>query len=98
MNFHANYGIAAVNSYDGLVNFIYNFDEEDLQLLAEVRLDSDGAALYSAEAQLVYDAAENTELKVGVEMNDWEDDINDWDENNILDANTKIYAGVEVSF
>jgi hypothetical protein len=98
MNFHANYNVDVVNDYDGLVNLIYNFDDEDLQLLGEVRLDSDGAAFYSAEAQLVYEAAENTELKVGVEMNDWEDDINDWDDNNILDDKTKIYAGVEVSF
>ncbi|MBN1617953.1 S-layer homology domain-containing protein [Candidatus Dojkabacteria bacterium] len=98
LNVHGEFIMDVANSYDAVANLIYNFDDDPIQLIAEARLDSDGAALYSAEAQLVYQAAENTELKVGVEMNDWEDDINDWDENNILDNKTKIYGGVEISF
>jgi len=60
------------------------------------------AALYSAEAQLKYNLDTNTDLKVGVEMNDWGASINDWSEISnefmIKDNVTKIYAGVDVSF
>jgi len=99
-NIYGEYTMSAPADYDAVANFIYSGlgDEDDMKLIVEGRLDSDGAALYSAEAQIVYAVAENTELKFGVEMNDWEDDINDWDEMNILDTTTKIYAGVEVTF
>ncbi len=97
-NVYGEYTTTVPADYDAVANIIYNFEDDPMQLIVEGRLDSDGAALYSAEAQLVYEVADNTELKVGVEMNDWEDDINDWDEMNILDTTTKIYAGVEVTF
>jgi len=96
-NIYGEYTTSVPADYDAVANIIYGF-EDDMDLIIEGRLDSDGAALYSAEAQLVYAVAENTELKFGVEMNDWEDDINDWDEMNILDTTTKIYGGIEVSF
>jgi len=100
-NVYGEYTTSVPADYDAVANFIYSGlgDNDDMKLIVEGRLDSDGiGAMYSAEAQLVYAVAENTELKFGVEMNDWEDDINDWDEMNILDTTTKIYAGVEVSF
>jgi hypothetical protein len=98
LNVKGDYVIGAASNYDAVANIIYGF-EDDMELIVEGRLDSDStAAFYSAEAQLVFDMAENTDLKLGVEMNDWEDDINDWDAMNILDTTTKVYAGVEVSF
>ena len=50
LNLHADYNVATVNAYDALANLVYNFDDDPVQLIAEARLDSDGAALYSAEA------------------------------------------------
>ena len=98
-NIYGAYNMDVEPDYTAVANVIYSFEDEPMDLIVEGRLDSDSAAaLYSAEAQLVYAVAENTELKVGIEMNDWEDDINDWDEMNILDTTTKIYSGVEVSF
>jgi len=98
-NIYGAYNMDVAPDYTAVANVIYSFEDEPMDLIVEGRLDSDSAAaLYSAEAQLVYAVAENTELKVGIEMNDWEDDINDWDEMNILDTTTKIYSGVEVSF
>lgn len=97
MNAKGDYVFGTPGNYDLAANIIYKFDD-DKDLIVEGRLDSDGAALYSAEAQLVFNMAENTDLKLGVEMNDWEDDINDFDAMNILDTTTKIYGGVEVSF
>lgn len=98
-NVYGAYNMDVEPDYTAVANVIYSFEDEPMDLIVEGRLDSDSAAaLYSAEAQLVYAVAENTELKVGIEMNDWEDDINDWDEMNILDTTTKIYSGIEVSF
>ncbi len=97
MNAKGDYVFGTPGNYDLAANVIYKFDD-DKDLIVEGRLDSDGAAFYSAEAQLVFNMAENTDLHLGVEMNDWEDDINDFDEMNILDTTTKIYGGVEVSF
>ncbi len=98
-NIYGAYNMDVEPDYTAVANVIYSFEDEPMDLIVEGRLDSDSAAaLYSVEAQLVYAVAENTELKVGIEMNDWEDDINDWDEMNILDTTTKIYSGVEVSF
>lgn len=71
---------------------------EDMDLTVEGRVDSDGAAFWSAEAQLVYNLAANTDLTVGFEMNDWEDDINDYDAMNIIGTSGTLTAGLEVSF
>jgi hypothetical protein len=97
-NAYGEYLITAVPDFVAVANFIYSFEDEPMDLIVEGRLDSDGAALYSAEAQLQYAIAENTDLEIGVEMNDWDDDINDWDEVTILDTTTKVYAGIEVKF
>jgi hypothetical protein len=97
LNVVGNYVIGTPSNYSAVANIIYGF-EDDMELIVEGRLDSDGAALYSAEAQLVYAVAENTELKFGVEMNDWKRDINKQKVSEILDTTTKIYGGVEVSF
>jgi len=71
---------------------------EDMDLTVEGRVDSDGAAFWSAEAQLVYMLAENTDLTVGFEMNDWDDDINDYDDFTISGTAGIITAELEVSF
>ncbi len=71
---------------------------EDMGLIVEGRVDSDGAAFWSAEVQLTYDVAENTELVVGFEMNDWSDDIDDYDDMDILDTLGTLTAGLEVTF
>lgn len=100
-NVHGEYTIAAVPDYVALANFLYDFEDDPMVLIVEGRLDADGAVPYSAEAQLQYAVDENTDLKVGVEMNDWEADINDWSDDDewvINDNVTKVYAGIEVSF
>lgn len=71
---------------------------EDMDLIVEGRVDSDGAALWSAEIQLVYALAENTDLIVGFEMNDWDDDINDYDDMVISGTVGTLTAGLEVTF
>ena len=99
-NAYADYSIVSAD-YTAMANFIYSFEDEPIDLIVEGRLDADGAALYSAEAQLVYNLDDNTDLNVGVEMNDWDASINDWAESTeyvINDTVTKIYAGVDVSF
>jgi hypothetical protein len=97
-NVYGDYTFAAVPDYTAIANFLYNFKDDPMVLVVEGRLDANGAAPYSAEAQLQYAIADNTDLKLGVEMNDWDDDINDWDDMNIIDTTTKVYAGIEVSF
>jgi len=100
-NAYGEYNVTTAN-YIAVANFVYDFEDEPMKLIVEGRLDSYSAALYSAEAQLKYNLDTNTDLKVGVEMNDWGASINDWSEianeftikNNV----TKVYAGVEVSF
>ena len=71
---------------------------EDMDLTVEGRIDSNGTAFWSAEAQLVYALAVNTDLTVGFEMNDWEDDINDYDALNIIGTSGTLSAGLEVTF
>ena len=71
---------------------------EDMGLIVEARVDSDGAAFWSAEVQLTYDVAENTELVVGFEMNDWDDDIDDYDDMTISGTSGTLTAGLEVTF
>jgi hypothetical protein len=99
-NVHGEYTIAAVPDYVAMANFLYSFEDDPMVLVVEGRL-VDTAPMYSAEAQLQYAVAENTDLKLGVEMNDWEADINDWSDSDdwvINDNVTKVYAGIEVSF
>jgi hypothetical protein len=71
---------------------------EDMDLTVEGRIDSNGTAFLSAEAQLVYALDVNTDLTVGFEMNDWEDDINDYDAMNIIGTSSTLSAGLEVTF
>jgi len=71
---------------------------EDMDLTVEGRVDKDGAAFWSAEVQLVYSLAENTDLTVGFEMNDWEDDINDYDAMNIIGTDGTLTAELAVEF
>ena len=71
---------------------------EDMDLIVEGRLDSNGAAPYSAEVQLVYALAANTDLTVGFEMNDWDDDINDYDVMEIIGTAGTLTAELEVTF
>lgn len=71
---------------------------EDMDLIVEGRVDSDGAAFWSAEVQLTYALAENTELIVGFEMNDWDDDIDDYDDMVISGTAGTLTAGLEVTF
>jgi len=71
---------------------------DDMDLIVEGRIDSNGAAFWSAEAQLVYALAENTDLTVGFEMNDWDDDINDYDVMAIIGTAGTLTAELAVSF
>jgi hypothetical protein len=74
---------------------------ENTNLNVEGRIDSNGAAFWSAEAQLVYTVATNTTLKLGYEQNDWEmdiNDVNDYSNMNILDTLGTVKAGIEVTF
>lgn len=83
--------------YAGAVTLVYDLDV-DMDLTVEGRVDSDGAALWSAEVELAYALATNTTLSVGFEMNDWEDDINDYDALNILDTLGTVKAELKVTF
>jgi len=71
---------------------------EDMDLIVEGRVDSDGAVFWSAEVQLIYALAENTDLTVGFEMNDWDDDINDYDDMVISGTAGTLTAELAVSF
>lgn len=64
--------------YVGAATLEYDL-AEDIDLRVEGRVDSDGAALLSAEVELAYALATNTKLTLGFEMNDWSDDIKDYD-------------------
>jgi len=85
------------NAYVAVATLEYAL-AEDMDLIVEGRVDSNGAAWYSAEAQLVYALAVNTDLTVGFEMNDWEDDINDYDAMNIIGTAGTLTAELAVSF
>ncbi|GAG69960.1 unnamed protein product, partial [marine sediment metagenome] len=71
---------------------------EDMDLIVEGRVDIDGAAFWSAEVQLVYTLDTNTALTVGFEMNDWDDDIDDYDAMDIIGTDGTLTAGLEVTF
>jgi len=102
-NAHGEYTFAAVPEFLGMVNAIYSFEDDPIDVILEGRIHDDGAGGldYSAEAQLQYALADKTDLYVGVEMNDWDADINDWgdsDEWIINDHNTSVYAGIDIEF
>jgi hypothetical protein len=102
-NVHGEYTFAAVPEFLGMLNAIYSFEDDPIDVILEGRVHDDGAGGldYSAEAQLQYALADNTDLYVGVEMNDWDADINDWgdsDEWIINDHNTSVYAGIDIDF
>ena len=83
--------------YMAVATLVYDF-EDDMVLLLEVRTDTDGAAVYSAEIALEWELAENTDLVVGFEFNDWEDDINDYDDLEISGTDSMLYAEIDVDF
>jgi hypothetical protein len=93
---HAEYAMLT-GVYMGVATLVYDF-EEDMTLLLEARVDSDGVAPYSAEVRLEYAVAENTDIYVSFEYNDWEDDINDWDDFEITGTDSTVIAGVDVTF
>jgi len=93
---HAEYAMLT-GDYMGVATLVYDF-EEDMTLLLEARVDTDGAAVYSAEVKLEYAVAENTDIYVGFEYNDWDDDINDWDEYAIVGTDSIVTAGIDVTF
>ena len=65
-------------NYVAIATLEYDLNE-DMDLSVEGRIDSDGAALWSAEVEIAYALATNTALTFGFEMNDWSDDIKDYD-------------------
>lgn len=71
---------------------------EDMALTVEGRVDSDGAALWSAEVELAYALATNTKISVGFEMNTWSDDLKDYDDLTIKDTLGTVKAELEVTF
>jgi hypothetical protein len=103
-NAHGEYTLlTAVPDYTVMLNAIYSFENDPIDILVEGRMIADalGAPLFSAEAQLQYELGDNTDLYVGAEMNDWDADINDWSDSDewiINDNNTSIYAGIDISF
>jgi len=103
-NAHGEYTLlAAVPDYTAMLNAIYSFEDDPIDVVVEGRMIADalGLPLFSAEAQLQYALADKTDLYVGVEMNDWDADINDWgdsDEWIINDNNTSVYAGIDIEF
>ena len=94
---HAEYAMLT-GDYMGVATLVYAF-EEDMTLLLEGRVDTFSAfAPYSAEVKLEYAVAENTDIYVGFEYNDWDDDINDWDEYAIVGTDSTLTAGIDVTF
>ena len=84
-------------TYAGVATVEYAL-AEDMGLTIEGRIDEDGAALWSAEIELAYALAENTELTVGYEQNTWSDDLKDYDDMTIDDDLGTVTAGLSVSF
>ena len=92
------YDVDDVNSYHIVSTLIYDYDE-DLDVLVEGRVDSDGMdATLSAEIQATYAVNEDTDVTVGYEINDWSDNINDWGDYDIVSDTDTVYAKVVVRF
>ena len=70
----------------------------DMALTVEGRVDSDGAAFWSTEVELVYTLDTNTALTVGYEQNTWSDDLKDYDAMTVSDTLGTLTAGLEVTF
>jgi len=85
------------NTYAGAATLEYAL-ADDIGLIVEARVDEDGAAIWSAEAQLAYALDTNTALTVGYEQNTWSDDLKDYDALTINDTLGTLTAGLEVSF
>lgn len=88
---------ATTYTYAGVATVEYAL-AEDMGLTIEGRVDEDGAVLWSAEIELAYALAENTELTVGYEQNTWSDDLKDYDVMTIDDDLGTVTAGLSVSF
>ena len=87
-----------VGNYAAVATLEYDL-AEDMDLIVEGRVDSDSTfATWSAEAQLVYTLATATTLTVGFEMNDWDDDINDYDAMEIVGDVGTLTAELAVEF
>jgi len=84
-------------TYAGAATLEYAIDD-DMALTVEGRVDSDGAAIWSAEVQLAYTLDTNTALTVGYEQNTWSDDLKDYDDLTINDTLGTLSAGLEVTF
>ena len=92
-------------TYLGAATLEYDL-AEDMVLSVEGRVDSASVfSLWSAEAQIAYALATNTKLTFGFEMNDWSDDIKDYDDidtcedlTHIKDATSTLKAQLTVSF
>ena len=92
------FALVGSDSYHAVSTLTYDFDE-DLSVLAEGRIDSDGIdATVSAEIQATYAINEDIDVIAGYEMNDWDDGINDWDEYDIVSADDLVYAKVVIRF
>jgi len=83
--------------YAGAATLEYDL-AEDVDLTVEGRVDSDGAALWSAEVELAYALATNTTISVGFEMNTWSDDLKDYDALTINDTLGTLKAELKVTF
>jgi hypothetical protein len=85
------------DTYWAVANVIFNVGEK-VDLIVEGRTDSDGAELYSAEAQLTFGLTENMDLTVGYEINGWDDSINDWDAMTISSDAETAYGKIVIRF
>ena len=93
-NAKAKYNIGT--DYYAVANLVYTGDETEF--IIEGRTDNDGGELYSAEAQLTFALSDDVDLTLGYEMNDWDDDINDWDEMAIIDGTDTAYGKIVIKF
>jgi len=93
-NAKAKYNIGT--DYYAVANLVYTGDETEF--IIEGRTDSDGGEFYSAEAQLTFALSDDVDFTLGYEMNDWDDDINDWDEMAIIDGTDTAYGKIVIKF
>ena len=86
-----------VGTYYTVGTLVYDLDEET-EIIVEGRVDSDGTVPFSAEVQVIYAFREDIDVIVGYELNDWSDDINDWDDMEIEGDVDTAYVRVEFRF
>jgi len=77
-------------TYAAVATLVYNM-AEDMDITVEGRIDSDGAAFWSAGVELAYALAEGTDLTVGFDMNTYDDMV-------ILDTLGTLTAELAVTF